>query len=466
MCRRVLRRTGEKQLSKRENMIIMKFGGTSVQNGEAISRVVGIVGSRLQEKPVVVVSALSKVTRSLVRIAEDAENGNSDSVRSQMEALVMRHHDVCEGLLSGEILDRTLARVDEICGDLAAFVDGVCRICELSPRSRARIVSTGEILSSVIVSAAMNLNGIRCRWVDARRLIITDGDYMNARPDLELSESNICRIISREAKGADMILTQGFISSTSEGAPSVLGFEGSDYSAAILGMALDADRIEIWTDVDGIRTSDPRVVGSTCRIGRVSYEEAGLMARLGARVLHPKTMEPASRKNIPIKVLNTLNPQGEGSVVAIEDGLSLGPKSVAFLREIEFLEICSGSGSDTVGMLEDIFSVLRKNNLEISLLTHSVGKVSMTLESGQDGLSAATRELSSRYVLTHYRDKSQVSVVGRHPETHKGLHDGIRSCGKVYMMSQGSSMMDVSAVVDRNEVDGFVNELHKIIFNA
>ncbi len=447
-------------------MIVMKFGGTSVQNEEAIGRVVSIVRGRLAEKPVVVVSALSKVTRLLVKMAEDAENGNADSVRTSLAQLRKRHYDVCDAMLGGELLEQTKDKVDDFCKQLGTFVEGVCQIGELSPRSKARIMATGELLSSTIVSAAMNAAGLRCRWVDARRLIITDDNYLNARPDLGVSAANICRIIPRESKGADVVLTQGFISSTTEGGPSVLGFEGSDYSAAIIGMALDADRVEIWTDVDGIRTSDPRVVSPTAKIGRVSYEEAAQMAYLGARVLHPMTIGPARGRNIPIMVLNTMNPACEGSTVAMYDGKTGGPKAVAFLCDIDYVEISAPDNTNSVEMISDVFSILKENKLEISLISHSVGRLSFTLESGQPGLASAVRTLSARYTLVHYRDKSQLSVVGRELEVCKGISDDIKACGKVYMMSQGASMMDVSAVVDRDSLDKMVNELHKILFNG
>lgn len=447
-------------------MIVMKFGGTSVQNEEAINRVISIVSGRLREKPVVVVSALAKVTRLLVQIAESAENGNVDSVRDDLAALRKRHHEVCNALLTGDLLEETIDKVDEFCKGLSLFVEGVCQIGELSPRSRARIISTGELLSSTVVSAAMNARGIKCHWVDARRLIITDDNHLSAKPDFDTTTANVRRIVPREFKGADVVITQGFISSTSEGAPSVLGFEGSDYSAAIFAMALDADKVEIWTDVDGIRTADPRVVESTSKITRVSYEEAAEMSHLGARVLHPMTMGPARRKNIPIMVLNTMNPEGEGSVVAKNDSCLEGPKSVAFLTEIDFLEITSDKVKSSVNMLSEVFNILKSYKLEVSLMSISVSKLSLTFESGQKSLKAAVKELSEIFNVTLYKDKSQISVVGKNVHLYRNLMDDICSCGNIYLMSQGASLMDISVVVDRDRVNEIVNELHNRIFNG
>lgn len=447
-------------------MIIMKFGGTSVQNEEAIGRVISIVKGRLREKPVVVVSALAKVTRLLVQIAKEAENRNSEAVCNDIEALRLRHEGVCRAMLAGELLEETLGKVAEICASLSAFAEGVCQIGELSPRSEARIISTGEILSSTIVAAAMNAGGVKCNWVDARRMVITNDNYLSATPDLELTAANVNRIIPSALKGAQVVLTQGFVSSTTDGSPSVLGFEGSDFSAAILGMALNADRVEIWTDVDGIRTADPRVVSQTERISKVSYEEAGVMAFLGARVLHPLTIGPARRKNIPIMVLNTMNPNGEGSIVAKDENIPDGPKSVAFLTDIDYVEVRSKTLRAVSPMASDIFAVLKENKVELSLISTSISRISMTFECGQPGLQNALKSLSDSYEVTHYRDKAQISVVGKNVISTEGLMDSIHECAKVHMMSFGASLMDVSAVVDRDNVKIIVNELHNRLFNG
>ena len=226
-------------------MIICKFGGTSVQNKEAIERVVAIVGSRLKDKPVVVVSAFSKVTRLLCEVAEEAEAKHSERASSLLSQIKERHEKVAEELLSErpELLKAALSEIRSLCEGLETFVGGVCQIGELSSRSEAKIISTGELLSSVIVSAAMNAKGIKSKWVDARRMIITDDNYLGARPDMQQTSSNILRIITEEIKGEDIILTQGFIASAASGATTVLGFEGSDYSAAILVMSLGAESV-------------------------------------------------------------------------------------------------------------------------------------------------------------------------------------------------------------------------------
>ncbi|MBR6245913.1 MAG: aspartate kinase [Bacteroidales bacterium] len=317
-------------------MIVMKFGGTSVQDAAAIQKVIEIVRSRLDERPLVVVSAFARVTRLLVEATSSLEQ------EALLEAARKRHFGVCRELLSGELLARTEAQVEEILTGISG--------CHDEPT----VISAGELMSSTIVSAAFNQAGIPCKWLDARKMVLTTGDRMSGRPDLEKTAAAV-----RAAASFDgLMLTQGFIATSSDGLASVLGFEGSDYSAAIFGMSLGASRVEIWTDVDGIRTADPRVVSDTCRIPRVSYDEAAEMARLGARVLHPMTIYPARMKNIPIQVLNTSNPSCEGSCVAAE--VSDGPKSVALLTIRDSKEIGSKAlAGENAGM--SLVSVIGRN---------------------------------------------------------------------------------------------------------
>ena len=341
-------------------MIIIKFGGTSVQDEAAIGRVISIVKGRLREKPLVVVSALARVTRLLCTLAEEAEAQREDNVKGLLKQLRERHFNLAKNLLAArpDLLEECLAKVEERIADLETFVGGVCLIGELSSRSEARIISTGELLSSTIISYAFNAADISCHWIDARRMITTDDNYLNARPDMEVTEANIKRIVGLEYKGADLVLTQGFVAATPKGATSVLGFEGSDYSAAIFGMALGAERVEIWTDVDGIRSADPRVVHNTRKIDVISYEEAAEMAAMGARVLHPLTIEPARKKNIPIRVLNSTNQACEGTLVVRGDQAPDGPKSIAVKDEILFIKVTSPKLDGVTRMFGKVFAAL------------------------------------------------------------------------------------------------------------
>lgn len=449
-------------------MILMKFGGTSVKDKNAIERVISIVRGRMADKPLVVVSALAKVTRVLCGIAEEAEAQHLKEVDELLDSLRDRHTSLAVELLSGnpEILNNCVSEVNAVLDSLTDFAHGVCQIGELSPRSYARIVSTGEVLSSKIVAAAMNVYGLSCRWLDARKMIVTDCSYMSAVPDLAATEANVKRFVPEAAKGVSVVLTQGFIASSVEGSPSVLGFEGSDYSAAIFGMALDADRIEIWTDVDGIQSADPRKIADTHRIDRVSYDEASEMAYLGARVLHPLTIEPARRRNIPVHVLNSMSPDAPGSVVTHEC-VAVGPKTVAVKDDIDYLEITSSKIVGVTAMFAGVFNAAETNAVKVVLAAASESKVGVTLESGQPGFEAFVQQLRKRFEVMVYKDKAEISVVGNAVVTAPGLVDKMTAAASganVYMMSQSPSMLSISIVVDRSAAVDIAGRIHKVIF--
>ncbi len=446
----------------------MKFGGTSVKDKNAIERVISIVHGRMADKPLVVVSALAKVTRVLCGIAEEAEAQHLKEVDELLDSLRDRHTSLAVELLSGnpDILNNCVSEVNAVLDSLTDFAHGVCQIGELSPRSYARIVSTGEVLSSKIVAAAMNVYGLSCRWLDARKMIVTDCSYMSAVPDLAATEANVKRFVPEAAKGVSVVLTQGFIASSVEGSPSVLGFEGSDYSAAIFGMALDADRIEIWTDVDGIQSADPRKIADTHRIDRVSYDEASEMAYLGARVLHPLTIEPARRRNIPVHVLNSMSPDAPGSVVTHEC-VAVGPKTVAVKDDIDYLEITSPKIVGVTAMFAGVFNAAETNAVKVVLAAASESKVGVTLESGQPGFEAFVQQLRKKFEVMVYKDKAEISVVGNAVVTAPGLVDKMpaaASGANVYMMSQSPSMLSVSIVVDRSAAVDIAGRIHKVIF--
>lgn len=449
-------------------MIVMKFGGTSVQDAEAIGRVISIVRDRLREKPLVVVSALSKVTRVLCSVAEEAEAQHEDNVKGLLAQLRERHFALAKVLLADKpnLLENAVEAVESLINGLETFVGGVCLIGELSPRSRARIISTGELLSSTIIGYAFNAQGISCQWVDARRMVITDDNYLNARPDLDVTEANVRRIVGAESKGVDIVLTQGFIASTESGAPSVLGFEGSDYSAAIFGMALGADRVEIWTDVDGIRTADPRIVPDTRKIDALSYEEAAEMAAMGARVLHPLTIEPARKRNIPIQVLNSANPDCDGSLVRRGEETPDGPKSIAVRSEILFVRIISSKIEGVTGMTGKVFSSLFPRRVPVVLAKSSESEVSLVVPEDSAGLREALDEIGKWADVTVFRDKAFISVVGRNVTGFSGIGDKVLGfSGKVYLADVGASQLSESFVIDRERLTLTIGKLHDYIFN-
>ena len=449
-------------------MIVMKFGGTSVANFEAITRTIFIVGGKLDQKPVVVVSALSKVTDLLYRIADAAASKNKVQTEELLGQIRSRHLNLVRELLeqSPALCEQAETRVNEICDSLADLVSAVCALGELSDRNKAVIISNGEILSSTIICFAMNAKGIRTNFIDARKMMITSESYLKGEPISEEICARVPGIISEGYKGMDAVITQGFIGSNLQGEQTVLGRGGSDYSASLIGMAIDAERIEIWTDVDGVRTADPRRVQNTKELEKISFEEAAEMAHFGAKVLHPLTIEPAVKKNIPIYVLNSMNPSNKGTAILRNELIEDGVKSVSFKENIRVINIFSTRMINTSGFLRRVFEIFSESKVSVDLISTSEANISVTVD-GTEKIDKVVAQLSEFADVIVDDDKSQVSVIGKNIVRLSGMlkktFAPLKKCN-VYMISQGASFVNISFVVDREELTEIVQDLHHHLF--
>ena len=450
-------------------MIVMKFGGTSVANFEAITRTIFIVDGKLDKKPVVVVSALSKVTDLLYKIAETAASQDSAQTNELLTELRQRHVNLASDLLEQNPIQKEAAvsRVNAICDELDSLSNAICAVGELSDRNKAIIISNGELLSSTIICFAMNAKGIRTNWVDARKMMVTNDAYMKGEPiEAEIS-ARVPGIIEEAYKGMDAVITQGFIASNMKGEQTVLGRGGSDYSASLIGMAVDAERIEIWTDVDGVRTADPRKVKNTKYLEKISFEEAAEMAHFGAKVLHPLTIEPAVKKNIPLYVLNSMNPSGKGTAILRNELIEDGVKSVSFKENIRVINIFSMRMINTSGFLRRVFEIFSENKVSVDLISTSEANISVTVDAGEK-IDKVVAELSEFAEVIVDDDKSQVSVIGKNIVRLNGMlkktFAPLKRCN-VYMISQGASFVNISFVVDREELTDVVQDLHDHLFD-
>ena len=449
-------------------MIVMKFGGTSVANFEAITRTIFIVGGKLDQKPVVVVSALSKVTDLLYRISDAAAAKNEAETKELLAQLRQRHVDLAAELLAQSVLkDEAVAKVNSICDALDAIAMAVCSLGELSDRNKAIIISNGEYLSSTIIAHAMNAKGIRTKWVDAREMMVTNQSYLKGEPDMNAIAEKVPGVVAQAYEGMDAIITQGFVGVTPEGEPTVLGRGGSDYSASLIGMAIDAERIEIWTDVDGVRTADPRKVQNTKYLEKISFEEAAEMAHFGAKVLHPLTIEPAVKKNIPIYVLNSMNPSGKGTAILRNELIEDGVKSVSFKESIKVINIFSTRMINTSGFLRRVFEIFSESKVSVDLISTSEANISVTVDAAQN-IDPVVKELSEFADVIVDDDKAQVSVIGKNIVRLNGMlkktFTPLKKCN-VYMISQGASFVNISFVVDREELAEVVQDLHDHLFD-
>ena len=449
-------------------MIIMKFGGTSVANFEAITRTIFIIGGKLDQKPVVVVSALSKVTDLLYRISDAAAAGNEVETKDLLSQLRQRHVDLAAELLSQSVLkDEAVANVNSICDSLDSIAMAVCSLGELSDRNKAIIISKGEYLSSTIIAHAMNSKGIRTKWIDARDMMVTNKSYLKAEPDMSAIAERVPGVVSQAYEGVDAVITQGFVGVTADGEPTVLGRGGSDYSASLIGLAIDAERIEIWTDVDGVRTADPRSVKNTKYLEKISFEEAAEMAHFGAKVLHPLTIEPAVKKNIPIYVLNSMNPSGKGTAILRNELIEDGVKSVSFKENIKVINIFSTRMINTSGFLRRVFEIFSESKVSVDLISTSEANISVTVDAAQN-IDSVVAQLSEFADVIVDDDKSQVSVIGKNIVRLNGMlkktFTPLKKCN-VYMISQGASFVNISFVVDREELADVVQDLHDHLFD-
>lgn len=449
-------------------MIVMKFGGTSVANFEAITRTIFIIGGKLDQKPVVVVSALSKVTDLLYRISDAAASRNVTETKELLSQLRQRHVDLAAELLAQSMMkDEAIAKVNALCDALESIAMAVCSLGELSDRNKAIIISNGEYLSSTIIAYAMNSKGIRTKWVDARGMMVTNNSYLKAEPDMAAIIEKVPGVVADAYEGMDAIITQGFVGVTRDGDPTVLGRGGSDYSASLIGMAVDAERIEIWTDVDGVRTADPRSVKNTKYLEKISFEEAAEMAHFGAKVLHPLTIEPAVKKNIPIYVLNSMNPSGKGTAILRNELIEDGVKSVSFKENIKVINIFSTRMINTSGFLRRVFEIFSESKVSVDLISTSEANISVTVDASQN-IDPVVAELSEFADVIVDDDKSQVSVIGKNIVRLNGMlkktFTPLKKCN-VYMISQGASFVNISFIVDREELAEVVQDLHDHLFD-
>lgn len=450
-------------------MIIMKFGGTSVQDAEAIDRAAEIVGSRRKLKPVVVVSALARVTDQLVLIGQKASSGEEKPASAMVKALTERHIQVARELLGKEESAKTIARLEALLKDLEDFTRGLSAVHELSMRSSDALLSFGERLSSVMVTAAFAQRDLSSVWVDSRDCLITDANYTAARPLMDKtrkrSQAKIGALIAR----GKIPVMGGFIASSSDGVPTTLGRGGSDFSAAIMGAALDADKIEIWTDVEGMMTTDPRVCADAHTIERISFNEAAELAYFGAKVLHPATLLPAVERNIPVYILNSRNPSGRGTrITAHAPGGEGMFRAITAKTKVSIVTVVASRGVMVHGFLRSVFEALDRYGASVDIVAISEVSMSFTMETGRlpQTLLAELEEIAD---VTSEDKQAIVCLVGEDIHGRPGIAASVFSTVaeagvNVRMISQGASEINISFVIKESDVPHAVRQLHRHFF--
>lgn len=449
-------------------MIVLKFGGTSLQDAEAIDRASGIVLRRLGQAPVVVVSALGGVTNDLLHAAALASRGEFIPALLHIEALRDRHLTVCEALLgSGPEADDVAADLSAAFDELAHLGEALSRLVHLSPRSQDTVAAVGEQLSSLLITAVLRARGIPARHVDARRVMVTDDYFGKAAPQPE-EIADACRChVTPVVEAGEVPVLGGYIGATRQGITTTLGRGGSDYSAALFGAALSADAIEIWTDVDGILTADPRVVQGARVIESIRFDEAAELASFGAKVLHPSTIAPAVQKGIPVYVLNSRRPDGRGTRITL-DAPPHPVTAVAAKRDVTVVRVRSPRMLLAHGFMRGIFEVFERNRTSVDVVATSEVSVSVTIDDTSH-LESLLVELAPLGDVSVERGRGIVALVG------SGIAAGgvtmARALGalqsaRVHMASLSATGINLSLVVDDDEVHPVMIRLHREFFES
>ena len=449
------------------NCIVMKFGGTSVGDPKAIGRVVEIVRGRLKQRPVVVVSAMARVTDQLLQMARAAGNGDRKTALTLARELRERHYNTASELLGTALFTQFHSDLGTEFEDLEELLRGISAVGELTPRTTDNVASFGEILSSKLVTAALLAHGIEATLVDSRDCIVTDGNFTRAAPLFEETNTNLGEMVQPLINLSRVPVMGGFVGATRNGITTTIGRGGSDFSAAIIGAGLSAEKIEIWTDVDGMMTTDPNLCPDARRIKTISFDEAAELAYFGAKVLHPATVLPAIQKNIPVYILNSRNANCEGTrITARAPHCKNFFKAIAAKRRITIIDIAAPRMLLAHGFLKAIFDAFDRHRIPIDVVSTSEVSVSLTVDSNES-IPALAEDLSRLADVKYEGRKAIVCLVGENLREVPGIAAhvfGQLTDVKIRMISQGASEINLTFVVDEEQVPGIVQRLHKTFF--
>ena len=453
----------------RDQLVVMKFGGTSVENAAAILRTTAIVAGRRARglNAVVVVSAMAKVTDMLLVASDAAGRGDKAGALALSARLRHRHVDTTAELLEERrfaAIHRVLTSEFDALDDL---LRGISAVGELTPRTNDLVVSFGERLSSQMVAAVFEQRGLAGVHVDARTCIITDDHYGKAVPQESSIEAKLVEHVLPLLDAGKTPVMGGFIGANALGITTTLGRGGSDYTAALVGGGLHASAIEIWTDVNGIMTTDPRICPDALRVKAISFEEAAELAYFGAKVLHPATILPAVQKSIPVWVLNSRNADNEGTkITAVAPKCASPFKSIAAKKRLTIIDIVASRMLMSHGYLKAVFDVFDKYQCAIDMVSTSEVSISLTVDSNQR-LPEICAELGKIADVKYEGRKALVCLVGEDIRGHNGIAGRVFTAishVNVRMISQGASEINMSFMIDEEDVEEAIRSLHAIFF--
>ncbi|MGE5204906.1 MAG: aspartate kinase [Chlamydiota bacterium] len=442
--------------------VVLKFGGTSVEDAAALRRVIGIV-SRQARPALVVVSALAGVTDQLLAAGEQAGRVHLEAAEEKVQALRERHERVAQELLAGTAADVYVSYLQSECEGLAKLLRGVAALGEFSARTSDRLVGAGELLSSRLLAEALLQAGSDAVWVDARECIVTDDAYGCARPLRAETDERLGKLVLPLLESGQVPVLAGFIGASSEGTPTTLGRGGSDFSAALVAAGVNARALEIWTDVDGIMTADPRLCPDARLIADISFAEAAELAQAGAKVLHPATLLPATEKNIPVYVRNSRRPQSRGTRIVPEGARHAGVRAITAKRGVVIVEARLRRPAEAHS-LQQILKACEGYNLDLCSLSRQSVVLLMDSKQAVRHLGRELRDVAEVHGENH---KAIVRVFGerigrRSRVVGQIFHalDGI----EVRLACPGEGERNLTLVVDEDQAGESVRRLHSLFF--
>ena len=445
----------------------MKFGGTSVGDVAAFQRVVDIVSSQVDKQPVVVTSAMTRMTDALLAGFEAARKGDAESAFESLEPHFARHAEVVEALVSS---DNKTSFTNELRFAREELSDLLTRVARRSlplQMLKDAIVSYGEQLSSRLLTDVLRSAGVNARHMDSRRLVVTDDEYGAAQPIWQETQDLVRLELEPMIEAGEVPVVGGFIAASQAGETTTLGRGGSDYSAAIYAACLEARELQIWTDVTGVLTCDPRVCPEARTLRTLSYEEAAELAYFGAKVLHPKTIQPAVDLEIPVRVCNSREPNEQGTMVLpAEKSTPRKIKSIAHKTGITVLHITSARMLGAYGFMSAIFQTFERHRTVVDVVTTSEVSVSLTLDN-TSALDAVVADLERIGTVDIEREQAIICLVGSGLRQTAGVAAQIFSAiadFNVSMISHGASGVNMTFVVDQGAVKDVITKLHRTFF--
>ncbi|HEY1677483.1 MAG TPA: aspartate kinase [Candidatus Sulfotelmatobacter sp.] len=449
-----------------DDVVVMKFGGTSVEDASAVRRLVDIVESRMGARPVVVVSALARVTDQLLEAGRAAAKGRLGTALAMVRDIYVRHETLADSLVDGSAysaLDR------ELRGDfqaLEALLHDLDTVRELDRAQRDRLLGFGECFSSKLVNEALRQAGFNSTHVDARACIMTDANHGQANPLWDETNRGVQDALVPLLDAGRIPVLGGYIAATKAGVLTTLGRGGSDFTAAIVGAAISATRVEIWSDVDGVMTADPKLCPDARVIRKMNFDEAAELAQFGAKVLHPATLAPAMKENIPVYVLNSRRPDAEGTEITARARNSSPVIAITARRNVAVVEVESARGIDA-SFLDAVFAAFEKHSCLVDVFATSPNGVSLLAESDGSMMLEVAGDLRHAADVRWENHQALVCLIGenirRKPEITSRVFGALTGMD-ARVLCHGASDRTISFLVSDSKAAESVQRLHALFF--